>query len=69
MISVSGIPVSSSKIFHFSTSDSRLAITEPADPEPTMIKSYSLPKIQHSFNARKCIDFSNWYTQMLSRRQ
>lgn len=41
---VSGIPVSNNKIFHFFTSESLLATTDPADPEPTIIKSYSSSK-------------------------
>lgn len=42
-------PVSISKIFHMSTSERRFATTDPADPAPTTIKSYSLKPFHKSF--------------------
>lgn len=41
VISVSCPPASSNRIFQLLISDSRLASTEPADPPPTIMKSYS----------------------------
>lgn len=34
-------PASSNRTFQWGTSESRFAMTEPAEPEPTMTKSYS----------------------------
>lgn len=41
-------PASSKRIFHPVISLKRFATTEPADPAPTMIKSYSSPTTQIS---------------------
>lgn len=38
---VGSLPTSSNKIFQFGFSDNLLAITEPAGPDPTIMKSYS----------------------------
>lgn len=41
-MNVSTVPASIKRTFHFGFSVNRLANTQPAGPEPTMIKSYSV---------------------------
>lgn len=49
----SGLPASRSRIFQFLFSERRFASTQPAGPDPTIMKSYSLRKIMGSENTTR----------------